>query len=136
MEKFPWGELTKFELKLNANNPVASGLQDLFCIPKIHTIRPDEKNRWKPGMKVHAFYHSRTPQMRKIWEGKCISVQKIRIIYYDKIRVKIYIDKKRLKPMQIRKLIVNDGIDSMENFFRWFNKDFHGKIIHFTDFRY
>ena len=32
--------------------------------------------------------------------------------------------------------INNDGFDSIENFLRWFNKDFEGKIIHWTGFRY
>lgn len=33
-------------------------------------------------------------------------------------------------------IAVNDGFSGLHDFFRWFNKDWEGKIIHFTDFRY
>lgn len=33
-------------------------------------------------------------------------------------------------------LCLNDGFDSAHSFFNWFNKDFQGQIIHWTDFRY
>lgn len=28
--------------------------------PKMHTIREDKNNRWKPGMLIHAVYNNRT----------------------------------------------------------------------------
>lgn len=37
---------------------------------------------------------------------------------------------------KIEKLVRNDGFDSVEDFFDWFNKDFEGKIIHWTYLRY
>ena len=43
---------------------------------------------------------------------------------------------KTLKPEEIQKLSLNDGFDSCEDFFAWFNEDFSGKIIHWTPFRY
>jgi len=30
----------------------------------------------------------------------------------------------------------NDGFESLQDFFNWFNKPFRGKIIHWTDFKY
>lgn len=37
---------------------------------------------------------------------------------------------------QIKQLAINDGFDSLESFYGYFNKDFSGKIIHWTDLRY
>ena len=37
---------------------------------------------------------------------------------------------------EIELLAKHDGFNSMEDFFKWFDKDFKGKIIHWTDFRY
>jgi len=34
------------------------------------------------------------------------------------------------------KLVQNDGFESITKFCMWFNKDWSGKILHFTDFRY
>jgi hypothetical protein len=33
-------------------------------------------------------------------------------------------------------IAVNDGFSGLSHFFKWFKKDFEGKILHFTDFRY
>jgi len=33
-------------------------------------------------------------------------------------------------------LSANDGFDSVEQFFQWFDKDFKGKLIHWTDYEY
>lgn len=33
-------------------------------------------------------------------------------------------------------IAINDGFVDLFEFFRWFNKDFTGQIIHFTDLRY
>ena len=36
----------------------------------------------------------------------------------------------------LRELAKNDGFESVEDFFAYFNKDFKGKIIHWTDLQY
>lgn len=36
----------------------------------------------------------------------------------------------------VLELAVNDGFDSDEMFFKWFDKDFDGWLIHWTDKRY
>jgi hypothetical protein len=33
-------------------------------------------------------------------------------------------------------LATNDGFDTVDEFFQWFNEDFTGKIIHWTDLKY
>lgn len=93
---------------------------------------------------------------------KCVSIQKIKIIWYnfhfkdnpiltgkpsltpkpmDFITHRepvVEIDSKRFPSgcSQVKTLAQNDGFDSLEQFYKWFNKDFEGKIIHWTDLRY
>ena len=43
-------------------------------------------------------------------------------------------DKTNIKRIKI--LAKNDGFDSVDDFFKWFDKDFNGKIIHWTNKKY
>lgn len=36
----------------------------------------------------------------------------------------------------IEKIAINDGFDSVDDFFSWFKDDFTGKIIHWTNLKY
>ena len=109
--------------------------------PKLHTIRTDEKNRWKPGIIIHFFINCRQKDMFRFAPVlPVVSVQKIEIIY-DKVFGKnchpeILIDNVRLHPMKLDELARNDGFHTNEDFFAYFDKDFTGKIIHWTDLRY
>lgn len=104
---------------------------------KIHTIRLDPHNRWNPGMKIHFATGVRTKNYEQFMEGKCKSVQYIDIEWYDnKNRIFISINQRPLNQNEIAKLIKSDGFDSFEQFQKWFNSDFSGKIIHWTDFKY
>ena len=109
---------------------------------KIHTIRKDEKNLWYPGRKFHMVIFNRTKkrfQFAPVLE--CVSVQKICIIrnfLINKIKViRVFVDHKELDFYERRRLSYNDGFNSINDFFRFFDqKDFTGKIIHWTDFLY
>jgi len=104
---------------------------------KIHTIREDKHNRWCDGRKIHASVGVRTPKYRCFFVGICHSVQDIEILIMDKSSLIIIVDKKLLLPKEIAKLIVNDGFNSCKEFMEWFDyKNFTGKIIHWTDFKY
>jgi len=148
MDKFPDGSRTYFEEKLNHiksphRNMFVGPRGEIEVFPKIHTIRKDELNRWKPGMSVQGYYHARTKRSRKIFDGKCVSVQYIEIQWSDvhgmscpQVLIEIEHDKwALLSDGQIETLAKNDGL-TVEQFFEWFNKDFKGKIIHFTDLKY
>ena len=125
-------------------------------IPKIHSIR--NGNRWKAGMLIHMATGVRTKnyfQFNQNIRGleQCKSVQSIDIQYsLDYIYViidgkteAIWRNHKSLDndfysneidcPM-IFQLAKNDGFNSVTDFFRWFNSNFKGQIIHWTDFRY
>lgn len=141
---FPWGAATKFEDKIDDRK-------------KIHSIRQDNGNRWKPGMIIHLCTGARTKNYDCFNEQQCESVQSIEIqeipvaqsdycyIYRDYIgkekkevnkTFRVLIDGKALCKVDIAILAANDGFDTTHDFFKWFNKPFKGKIIHWTDFRY
>lgn len=108
--------------------------------PKLHSIRIDEKNRWKAGSKIHAAYNNRTKdyyQFAPIFP--CKSVQKIFIKYeYFRSLPVVIIDDKTvlLNEDELKALAINDGFESLSDFCDYFNQDFTGKIIHWTNLRY
>lgn len=74
-----------------------------------------------------------------------VSVQKVEIVYYhnretlslDLPQKKgVIIDEKPLMRGEIEQLSQNDGFDTVDEFFEYFNEDFTGKLIHWTDFKY
>lgn len=110
--------------------------------PKIHTIREDKTNRWKKGNKIHFVIHNRTKdrfQFAPVIE--CTGVQKVRIMPKDKkvyIQYSIHRGKSlwKLPDYVIEDLAINDGFDSVEDFWAFFDKPFSGKIIHWTEYSY
>ncbi|WP_281681850.1 hypothetical protein [Zunongwangia profunda] len=118
-------------------------------IPKLHTMRHDAKDRWKVGMKIHPVINNRTKnrfQFAPVLEVK--SIQKVEIEHFEGM-VQIHIDEKYFGEVyhyglddiyqfttDLETLALNDGFPSVEAFFAWFNTDFTGKIIHWTDLKY
>lgn len=105
--------------------------------PKKHTIREDSKDRWKPGTKIHFVINNRTKnrfQFAPILE--CVSVQKFEVKYYIKNnanKVDVLVDGKEV---DLNDLALNDGFYSLGDFLDYFQKDFTGKIIHWTNLKY
>lgn len=126
-------------------HPDAAGM-----FPKIHTIRKDDKNRWNAGIMIDFFINARQKDMfRFAPKIPVVSVQIIQIKFmsiwnssglYAKPIVKI--DGKLIYDMAgngkeiLEKISKNDGFKSIDDFFSYFNNDFEGKIIHWTDFKY
>jgi len=131
--------------------------------PKIHTLRIDPHNRWKPGMSIQMVYRGPKYSILDHFNKgipeleRCVSIQRIKLTWIYKNayvetnlplrKIKgphgefnyypaIWIDDKPMNQAQIELLAANDGFDSIYQFFKWFNKDFTGKILHFTDYRY
>jgi hypothetical protein len=120
--------------------------------PKLHTIR--EGNRWKAGDRIHMAYGVRTKNYQCFNEGIpelefVKSVQSIEITHYTI----------HMKPLEImgikggsstyiamwidgeyyggyRQVAINDGFEDVDQFYKWFKKDFSGQILHFSDLRY
>ena len=104
--------------------------------PKIHTIRKDEKNRWKPGMLIDFFINARQKDMfRFAPRVPVVSIQYIGILHY-RDNPEVNIDGRYLFPSEVETLANNDGFESVAAFFKYFNEDFNGKIIHWTDLKY
>lgn len=109
---------------------------------KIHTIREDPKARWNAGRKIHMATGVRTKYYNCFLEQQCISVQAIQIHHHDyrdvggNYLIKVIVDGKELDDFQLEEIAENDGFKSLGDFFKWFNTDFQGRIIHWTDFKY
>lgn len=118
--------------------------------PKIHTIREDKNNRWKPGNDIHFVINNRTKKSFQFAPVlPVVSVQRISIkhenTYTHKKTATIEIDGNWFAAYNFNQnniygklelLIKNDGFNSVEDFFNYFNEDFDGKIIHWTNFKY
>ena len=133
---------------------------------KIHTIREDKTNRWKKGNIIHFATGVRTKSYNCFKIGKCVSIQEIEIKYFEGYkypRICIYTttetsikngwglfpfyffyddddwrgeQEKKHHKVLLDLLAKNDGFDTFDDFCKWFNADFEGKIIHWTDFSY
>ncbi|PPK99011.1 hypothetical protein [Parapedobacter indicus] len=110
--------------------------------PKLHTIRGG--NRWKAGDKIHFVINSRSKNRFQFMPVlHVMSVQDIEIIHTGYTPnfplVMVHNGKNLMNPMgydEMKQLALNDGFDSIGDFFAWFNGDFTGQIIHWTDLRY
>lgn len=111
---------------------------------KLHTIREDKNNRWKAGVIIDFFINTRTKDMfRFAPRVPVVSTQKVEIFHNATTFVKdgltipaVYIDGYSMAVSKITELAHNDGFDTIEDFFEYFDKDFSGKIIHWTDKKY
>lgn len=106
--------------------------------PKIHTIREDKKNRWRVNMKIDFFINVRTKLMFQFApKQRVLRIQNIEIINTEFMNDKIItIDGKVLVTSEINLLAMNDGFETTKDFFDYFDKDFSGKLIHWTNLRY
>lgn len=129
--------------------------------PKIHTIREDKKDRWKPGTKIDFFINCRQKDMFRFAPVLPVVItQKIEFIWKENIEKhtclgtkfdrtctvriddRFYGDAYLLNgslissSYTIKTLAQNDGFDCEEDFFAYFNATYIGKIIHWTEKRY
>lgn len=129
--------------------------------PKLHTIRADPKNRWRAGRLIHLAINTRSPgyfQFAPVMP--VVSVQKIKFDWTEadltpikKRYLSVFILKRgyahpaypdtwhkyvwtRLTDEVVKELARNDGFNSVDDFFKYFNEDFTGSIIHWTDKTY
>jgi len=106
---------------------------------KIHTIREDKNNRWKPANTIHMAVGVRTKNYTQFALHNCISVQTIEIRRFHGVALSfstIKIGNNYIWQGDWLKIARNDGFETLEEFFDWFDKDFTGKIIHWTTLKY
>lgn len=123
---------------------------DRMTNPKLHTIREDKNDRWKEGNKIDFFINCRQKDMFRFAPVlPVVSTQKIEIVWVELFGnnvAHVFIDKEFIAKVKfgsemmvtgnMLQLAQNDGFDTIEDFFSYFNKDFTGKIIHWTDLKY
>ncbi|CAE14765.1 unnamed protein product [Leptospira phage LE1] len=122
---FPWGgkepKFTHFPQKILDGR-------------KIHTARIDEHDRWKPGRIIQFSIGVRTKKYKQFALGRCTQTPKL-IINPEKERVFIEHGSGIVyRGDGVLAFARNDGFDSLEDFWRWFNKPFEGKLIYWTLF--
>ena len=110
--------------------------------PKLHSLRQDVHDRWKADRQIHFVYGNRSKEHECFKVAPCISVEHIAIVYPPCCGFTIYVFDaennfgKKLSDQEIEMLALNDGFETVEDFKAYFNKDFIGKIIHWTDLKY
>lgn len=119
-------------------------LREAGFIPKIHTIR--EGDRWKKGNSIQMAVGVRTKHYKQFNKGipelsECISTQKINIVWGKSTlgkHVQVFIDSVNVTSINaiIDTLVINDGFANRKDFFNYFNEDFEGQIVQWTDFKY
>lgn len=147
---------THFEEKVISSFVDINGYQ-----PKLHTLREDPNNRWQPGKGIHFATGVRSANYNcfRFEENGCKSIQYVKIfntgaILRIDISSEIFIkengdtmcrykniynkdDRSEIGKEWLETFIRNDGFDTVEQFWAWFNKPvWHGKIIHWTDLKY
>lgn len=139
-------ETTNFDVKWMMKL-VNSGLFDFDKYdnvqPKIHTIRDDVHNRFRPGVIIDGFINSRTKKMLRIMPRvPIISTQKVFMTYNFNDVIEISVNDKYI--CNTLEFAQNDGFETWEDFFNFFypkimanpDKFYKGKIIHWTDLKY
>lgn len=134
------------------NEPIDENFKEVFTTdnfngvaykaqrPCIHSITKDTLKRWSAGTPIH--FQISIP-IRTILQfapvKKTVSVQRIEIRWTDPDGWKlpepnIYIDGTWF--FDYDTLVKNEGFPSVGSFFKYHNKDFTGKIIHWTNLKY
>ena len=151
---FPGGEPTHFKEKvlLSHEHPLGEKVDvqiDNYdhiwhtnLYPKGHSICYDVHERWRPGLDIHHVYGNLTKERNCFLVNKCVWVQRISIfeipvvdeeeqkVDRDQPPMKVIMVNGRFMPWQkCLEIAINDGFDSLEHFFSFFNQDFSGKII-------
>lgn len=115
---------------------------------KVHTIRADKGNRWKPGTVMHMATGTRTKNYNCFMVATCQAVQSIVMQLRtgpNGADIEVYIDDKAmLTEPDMEKLAISDGFTNMLDFKQWWvpelvflpSRRYEGKIIHWTDLRY
>ena len=97
---------------------------------KIHTIREDKHNRWKPGMKIHFWMHNPRNVKKNPYtfgEGVVYAVREI-----DLLDSSFILQTHAMFPWDsdLGKLLAKrDGFDSVDEMKAYFKLPFYGKVI-------
>lgn len=113
--------------------------------PKLHTLREDSKNRWKVRLIIDFFINCRKEDMfRFAPKVQVLGIQNVFITRNDLGKSMVFIDGKLFylqdwsleHKYKMLHFAQNDGFETTEEFFEYFDTDFNGKIIHWTNLKY
>lgn len=113
--------------------------------PKLHSIRQDTQNRWKAGTKIDFFINCRKKDMFRFAPTlPVVSTQDITITRNKDGKAMVFIDGKIFylqdwsleQNYKMLHFAHNDGFETTADFFEYFDTDFNGKIIHWTNLKY
>lgn len=104
---------------------------------KIHTIRRDKNKKWQKKVKIHFATGVRTPFYNQFKFGECKFNQSVHLIPEKReiwlgLNGGIHLLNKKHNAMFAK----NDGFDTEDEFWEWFNEEYHGVVIHWTNFVY
>lgn len=128
----------------NSEMQLLGNAESTTLLPKLHTIRTDEKNRWKKGVLIDFFINARQKNMFRFAPRiPVVSTQRVFMTYLPQTGngFQLSINGKQLWNYQIKELALNDGFEKVEDFEDYFiaqmkYDEYSGKIIHWTDLRY
>lgn len=112
---------------------------------KIHTLREDASDRWKAGMKMQMATGVRTKNYNCFKTALCHGKQKVELIVSKReILIHNGVKMMRLLPQHHLFFVRNDGFDTIEEFWEWFDAEakkynvdvLFRKLIHWTDYKY
>ena len=110
--------------------------------PKIHTIRRDKTNKWKPGYPISMWVEDNPDDWFQFAPIiSVVSIQKIEMVKQT-WGIDIIIDDFFMNDVTIKRLIKNDGFESLDDFIKFFfppeekKITYKGKIIHWTGYYY
>lgn len=98
---------------------------------KLFTIRANRKDGRRPENRTHLRFYTgmRTPNCQRIGDSVCVSVENIRMINSVYLQVvspdkacfsAVYLEGRLLNDLEVRKLAVDDGFLTLDNFYNFF----------------
>ncbi|MBC8985185.1 hypothetical protein H9X96_05290 [Pedobacter sp. N36a] len=108
-----------------------------FLEPKIHTIRKDAYDVWRPGMEIVMVTDKDGPEEFQF--APLLTCQHIQIVEMRKEEnsaPQLRIDDQLFSAEALHQFAVNDGFQDAAALFSYFDDSFEGKLIHWTAFKY
>lgn len=106
---------------------------------KIHTLREDKIGKWNEGDQIDMMMNDGIKDLfRFLPPIPCKGIQRVRIEYFMGCGTypNAYVDGILLTCVEFEQLCINDGFDNTIDFCKYFDKDWKGKLIHWTNFKY
>ena len=137
---------THFPAKKPFNKRPTNFERKIMSGDKIHTMREDAGDRWKDGTMAHLSIGARSKNY-KCLHHLPVKIQRVKIDWEEimegsenvakrRSTPQMFIDGRKAGIMEQVLLASNDGFDTMDDFYAWFNESKTYKLLHWTDFTY